>query len=99
MRLTFDVLRSTKGCLPMSDTISVIANQAQAAFAATVNGQPGVFVVQGQLAQKVVTVDSSASGDGIVVAAYLGKNGARLAYSVSDASLEHLSLRLVNLAD
>lgn len=83
----------------MSDTISVIANQTQAAFAATQNGQPGIFVAQGQSAQKAVTVDSSGSGDGIVVAAYMGPDGKRLAYSVSDASLEHLSLRLVNLGD
>ncbi len=83
----------------MSDTISVISGQVQAAFAATTYGQPGVFVVQGQSARKVVTVDSSGSGDGIVVAVYLRPDGTCLAYTVSDGSLEHLSLKLVSLAD
>ncbi len=78
----------------MSDTISAIAGQAQAAFAATVDGKPGVFVTQGSSAKKAVTVDAGNS----VVAAYLAPDGARLAYTVSDASLENLSLRLVNLA-
>ena len=79
----------------MSDTISAVAGQAQAVFAATVDGKPGVFVTQGSSAKKVVVVDSGNS----VVAAYLSPDGTRLAYTVSDASLENLSLRLVNLAD
>src|SRR3954451_1185838 len=79
----------------MSDTISAIAGQAQAAFAATVDGKPGVFVTQGSSAKKTVTVDAGNS----VVAAYLGPDGVRLAYTVSDTSLENLSLRLANLAD
>lgn len=79
----------------MSTTISAIAGQTQAAFAATVDGKPGVFVTQGSSAKQVVTVQATNS----VVAAYLAPDGTRLAYTVSDAALENLSLRLVNLAD
>jgi hypothetical protein len=83
----------------MSDTIAMVGSQAQAAFAATMDGQPAVFVVQDRSARKVITVDSTGTGGGVVVAAYLSPDGSRLAYTVSESSLENLSLRLVNLSD
>lgn len=86
----------------MSDTSIATTSPAQAAFTAVAEGGPVVFVVNGNTARPVVTIDASQTGFEAplaLVTTQLSPDGTRLVYTVSDNSLEKPSVKLVSLSD